>query len=700
MSENIIPNCVISMPSQLFTLARKFQAASNGKIFIGKIDTDPTIPENQIQVYLENEDGTTVPAPQPLIINQAGYPVYNGQIAKFVTVQGHSMAVYDSYGAQQFYYPNVLKYDPDQFEVRFRGELKNGDGSLIGYQYDESTTQRTVKQKLNEMLSIYDFCPVDHSSISDWRPYFERALVHIESLGGGTLFVPDGKYIINSYSEIGTIGEVFGAILPLCDKVNISLSDGAEIVVGEFFDNKRFQLFFGSSPKIPALISVRSDIVISGGTISFSGDKSTMKDGQIERVILQTGNVNNISVRNVTFRDGDLVNGLVLGYLDTGSNATVDGCKFINLVQNGKNNDHTSVYMNAVNGAVINCDFVAATELARKIACAVELHKSFNIWSGGIVRGYTRGGYINAVSSESAEIIHTIVTGITASVAHQFINYSYGSNGLIADSLVSNNNIMIPYRSQEDNDNAEIFGISSLVGVTVYGDYEETQGSNILIAGNNYIVDESVPANFSTVFYADASISGITLKNNHLFARTFFANTTAKLTMYNCHFYDNDFSEMSVVGGVERALYHLNCKRISYCTISAKMPTSSTKITSVIKITVELLGSNNTFIIDKAFTKTMDKALDFANEALLHQEGTVYSYPRKCNVNISSGGILTVNEYLPTATRADFIGGQIVNGYIPPSVVYRYNDSLVGSGEHVSSSGGDYNSAHFYVYRD
>lgn len=122
---DIIPNVVVSMPNQLFTLARKFQAASNGKIFIGKIDTDPTIHENQIQVYLENEDGTTVPVSQPLIINQAGYPVYNGQIAKFVTVQGHSMAVYDSYGAQQFYYPNVLKYDPDQFEKRFSEEIKN-----------------------------------------------------------------------------------------------------------------------------------------------------------------------------------------------------------------------------------------------------------------------------------------------------------------------------------------------------------------------------------------------------------------------------------------------------------------------------------------------------------------------------------------------------------------------------------------------
>lgn len=126
---DIIPNVVVSMPSQLFTLARKFQAASNGKIYIGKIDTDPTLPENQIQVYLEGEDGSHIPVPQPLIINQAGFPVYSGQIAKFVTVEGHSMAVYDSYGSQQHYFPNILKYDPDMLEQRLASETGS---SLVG----------------------------------------------------------------------------------------------------------------------------------------------------------------------------------------------------------------------------------------------------------------------------------------------------------------------------------------------------------------------------------------------------------------------------------------------------------------------------------------------------------------------------------------------------------------------------------------
>ncbi|MDM3265674.1 phage head-binding domain-containing protein [Citrobacter sp. Cf039] len=128
---DITANIVVSAPSQLFTMPRSFKAIANGKIYIGQIDTDPVNPANQIQVYLENEDGSHVPVAQPLIINAGGYPVYNGQIAKFVTVQGHSMAVYDAYGVQQFYYPNILKYDPDQLRQELSSPLgiklvKNG----------------------------------------------------------------------------------------------------------------------------------------------------------------------------------------------------------------------------------------------------------------------------------------------------------------------------------------------------------------------------------------------------------------------------------------------------------------------------------------------------------------------------------------------------------------------------------------------
>ncbi|EPF6610185.1 phage tailspike protein [Klebsiella aerogenes] len=151
---DITANVVVSMPNQLFTLARSFKAASGGKIYIGQIDTDPVNPANQIQVYLENEDGSHVPVAQPIIINAAGYPVYNGQIAKFVTVQGHSMAVYDMYGTQQFYYPNILKYDPDQFAQR----LADQDGLKYVGRCESIAKLRTIKPtKPMQLIDVAEY---------------------------------------------------------------------------------------------------------------------------------------------------------------------------------------------------------------------------------------------------------------------------------------------------------------------------------------------------------------------------------------------------------------------------------------------------------------------------------------------------------------------------------------------------------------
>ncbi|EEP9361168.1 phage tail protein [Salmonella enterica subsp. enterica] len=124
---DITANVVVSNPRPIFTESRSFKAVANGKIYIGKIDTDPVNPANQIPVYIENEDGSHVQIAQPLIINSAGKIVYNGQLVKIVTVQGHSMAIYDAYGSQVDYIANVLKYDPDQL----RQELAGPNGYLL-----------------------------------------------------------------------------------------------------------------------------------------------------------------------------------------------------------------------------------------------------------------------------------------------------------------------------------------------------------------------------------------------------------------------------------------------------------------------------------------------------------------------------------------------------------------------------------------
>ncbi|EOT4588863.1 phage tailspike protein [Escherichia coli] len=184
---DITANVIVSMPSQLFTMARSFKAVANGKIYIGKIDTDPVNPENQIQVYVENEDGSHVPVSQPIIINAAGYPVYNGQIAKFVTVQGHSMAVYDAYGVQQFYYPNVLKYDPDQL----RSDLLDysdtkGDNLVALKQPISGSLNRTVHDFARDFVSISDFAKGDGT---------DESIAMQSALATGHVYFPNGVFI-------------------------------------------------------------------------------------------------------------------------------------------------------------------------------------------------------------------------------------------------------------------------------------------------------------------------------------------------------------------------------------------------------------------------------------------------------------------------------------------------------------------------
>ncbi|HBU6131188.1 phage tailspike protein [Enterobacter sp. 168J2] len=124
-----IQNILVGMPVTPYTLASSFKAIANGTVYIGAKDTDPTVPSNQIQVYVETESGTVIPVSQPLIINSGGYLVYSGQIAKFVVSDEYSMAVYDAVGVQQHYFADVLKYNPNTL----RDELAQDDGmKLIG----------------------------------------------------------------------------------------------------------------------------------------------------------------------------------------------------------------------------------------------------------------------------------------------------------------------------------------------------------------------------------------------------------------------------------------------------------------------------------------------------------------------------------------------------------------------------------------
>ncbi|WP_234010247.1 phage tailspike protein [Cronobacter sakazakii] len=218
---DITANVVVSMPSQLFTMARSFKAVANGKIYIGKIDTDPVNPENQIQVYVENEDGSHVPVSQPIIINAAGYPVYNGQITKFVTVQNHSMAVYDAYGAQQFYYPDLLKYSPDQL----RAELSGPDGaSLVGY------GDETVKDALDNNSHKIDTLRSDLAADDGFRHIGN--FLNLEALRDSMpLVAGEIVYVASAASATATEKHYGGGYFQSFDNSTSQIADDGGIII-------------------------------------------------------------------------------------------------------------------------------------------------------------------------------------------------------------------------------------------------------------------------------------------------------------------------------------------------------------------------------------------------------------------------------------------------------------------------------------
>lgn len=172
-------NYLISMPANPFSMPRQFKAVANGKIWIGQPDTDPSNSANQIPVYIVNENGTEVQVAQPILINAGGFPVYNGQVAKFVTKQNYSMAVYDSFNSLQYYWEDVSTVDPAMLsQVLLSGPFDERGGNL----------------GLRNIVTVSDFNGVsgfDHDS----KDALTAFINHINSgVNDNAIFLVDGLY--------------------------------------------------------------------------------------------------------------------------------------------------------------------------------------------------------------------------------------------------------------------------------------------------------------------------------------------------------------------------------------------------------------------------------------------------------------------------------------------------------------------------
>lgn len=666
---DITANIVISMPSQLFTLARSFKANSNGKIYIGQIDTDPTLPSNQIPVYVENEDGSYVPVSQPIVINSAGFPVYNGQIAKFVTEQGHSMAVYDAYGTQQFYYPNVLNYEPDQFSVYARNVFSFGRfRKLYPFTFQTGATINSENDALFDsvtgMFYVYKnftspvTVPSGSAPNGSWvcvgllSSYYEPGdLRNFKGVGDGVAV--DTQAFILAISYANYVKErvvVPGGHTFVCDKMKFTgissvtiegsgcikmiggrsgafyYADGAQLtfvnaynvrIIGVEFDGNR-----AGSPSYTGFNHAVQFVTSVAGTVDFrSNNGGATKPNQ------------NIYISECYFHDQ--------GSYNSGIDKFGDG-----------------VYLFGCDGVVVENNFfkdvgrwaVAASDCfnVRIVSNRHDCSKSGTVALGFCDIENESTDQTNGSYSRNIVISNNTLTGFGQILvgAGNGSENNLGAKHYLRNVTISGNNLLIESNTHADSNyitNLIFIGVAPFCHVAPASSGQTIENSGILISGNS--LKCLIPSNLAIGLGINGQgqgsasglfnkVDGITFKGNYAygFSKGIQAAGTSNSTGYT-------FSNVSIEGNV------IDCNGIAN---SIGIRTAATQLVGVMiqNNTVRLTTTRGVSIEDGAAIGAIDSYVMVANNEVYATTGTGFFavvYRASFQGNGSRGGALVLD---------------------------------------------------------
>lgn len=128
---NLFP---LEMPVDSFCMGRFLKNAEGGEVYVCTKGTPADQMKNEanfLAIYKEEANGEHTAIEQPIILNQVGLPVVDGEVVSILCPQEYALAVYDAYGEQQFYFPSVFKYGGElQSVAEFFGLIKQ-DGARI-----------------------------------------------------------------------------------------------------------------------------------------------------------------------------------------------------------------------------------------------------------------------------------------------------------------------------------------------------------------------------------------------------------------------------------------------------------------------------------------------------------------------------------------------------------------------------------------
>ncbi|CAG7614485.1 glycosyl hydrolase family 28-related protein [Paenibacillus allorhizosphaerae] len=307
--------------------------------------------------------------------------------------------------------------------------------------------------------------------VTDDMAAIQRTLDAASARGGGTVFIPNGTYIVSPSGQ----NRLF-----LRNNVNL-LGEGTSTVIKVKDNAGDYGMIFGANSSTPL-----RDVRISHLRVDQNPQNnltcnidSSRTDSYYWQFAIALYNYENIVIDNVTFDPTCGKNTITLNKI-TAKNAIITNCRFNFVRAKGDPDyDNSAIYLNGRSHTVSNCLFYS--DPSQKARGAIETHAGTSVISNNISDGYYTG--INLQSSESSgEHCDMTVTNNTISNANQGIQFGPRLQHGIKNVVISNNTIHL----------INTVHLRTLTtGISTAGSSEDVgPHENITITGNTIVFEE------------------------------------------------------------------------------------------------------------------------------------------------------------------------------------------------------------------
>lgn len=490
--------------------------------------------------------------------------------------------------------------------------------------------------------------------IADDRLACEKSILAANKLNVKWVLPKYSTCLLNSHATI--VNPFSAIILPMLDSQTYVI-DGT-LKVGSFFDDKDFFVFTdinaGDKTKFTLIDNVN---FIGEGIFDFSAAgarKTTYKNRQA----IYSACTKNTIVSGLTFQNGDLPNCITTPLL--GNSFVIEKCKFRNLMQNGANDDHSTIYGTCLGTKVRNCDFLMSSTNAKLNACAVELHNSNSYFIDSIVTGYRATHIIAAIAIETPAINDIRISGLTALIYRNFSILDIWTGASLTDARVYGNTITtLPFPSSDELAAAGISGSQQGGSAMVYTtndsqigfNLEQGHCYNVRYFDNTYInlADSNHSSDYKAMLYIyKASSLGIEFYNNRLsvpaIVRTDqgLKDNMARLKINQLKIHDNDY-DVGVLN--KNLLVDLWCDSIQASVLDFKFNVPITLQTLAnIYINDVATSASNVFKVHAENSDGIDTCFNTTN-GLLDVPTNKASYPKTVGVYFGGSTVATAEFY-------------------------------------------------------